>query len=263
MSLIKEEKINSEKYKLLEETIEYDNEKVKIVKLTSDNVSRVEAMISTNSDYRRIQSDDNERTYNKNGKLKYLGSSRFWILQLKEIINTDLKCSSKGFTYEEIIRNIICAVDNENSTHLNSDKIGRKAVEKKILSLSRLELKKQLKNENKEYKLINIIQTPQSDGEKSHFSFATKFCHYVSMILFEGTEFEDNYSIYDNVLKKSLCKYIKRYLNLDVSESSFKNDYKKYIEYIDNIRNKAEKLYGKKISRNGFDHLLWYYHKGQ
>ena len=38
MSLIKEEKINSEKYKLLEETIEYDNEKVKIVKLTSDNV---------------------------------------------------------------------------------------------------------------------------------------------------------------------------------------------------------------------------------
>ena len=36
-----------------------------------------------------------------------------------------------------------------------------------------------------------------------------------------------------------------------------------FIEYIDNIRNKAEKLYGKKISRNGFDHLLWYYHKGQ
>ena len=35
------------------------------------------------------------------------------------------------------------------------------------------------------------------------------------------------------------------------------------IEYIDSIRNKAEELYGKKISRNGFDRLLWYYHKGR
>ena len=34
MSLIEEEKINSEKYKLLEEIIEYNNKKVKIVKLT-------------------------------------------------------------------------------------------------------------------------------------------------------------------------------------------------------------------------------------
>ena len=59
-----------------------------------------------------------------------------------------------------------------------------------------------------------------------------------------------------------MCKYIKRYLNLDIEEGSFENDYKKYIGYIDSIRNKAEELYGKKISRNGFDHLLWYYHKG-
>ncbi len=81
--------------------------------------------------------------------------------------------------------------------------------------------------------------------------------------MFEGTEFEDNYSIYDNVLKKSLCKYIKRYLILDIEEDLFKNDYKKYIGYIDSIRNKVEALYGKKISRNGFDHLLWYYHKGR
>lgn len=42
MSLIEEEKINSEKYRLLEEIIEYNKKKVKIVKLTSDNVSRVE-----------------------------------------------------------------------------------------------------------------------------------------------------------------------------------------------------------------------------
>ena len=55
MSLIEEEKINSEKYRLLEEIIEYNKKKVKIVKLTSDNVSRVEAMISTNSDYKQME----------------------------------------------------------------------------------------------------------------------------------------------------------------------------------------------------------------
>lgn len=263
MSLIEEEKINSEKYKLLEEIIEYNNSKIKIVKLTSDNVSRVEAMISTNSDYKQIETSKDGIVYKKDGTVKYIGSSRFWILQLKEIIDTNLKYSSKGFSYEDIMKNIIIAVDNENSTHLNSDKVGREVVQKRILSLERSEFKKLLKDEKKEYKLLNYIQKSQKKGEKNHFSFATKFCHYVSLIIFEGTEFEDNYSIYDNVLKKSLCKYIKRYLHLDVNEKSFENDYKKYIEYIDNIRNKAEEIYGKKISRHGFDHLLWYYHKGR
>lgn len=263
MSLIEEEKLNSEKYKLLEEIIEYNNKKVKIVKLTSDNVSRVEAMISTNSDYKQVQDNLDGIVLKRDGKIKYIGSSRYWILQLKEIIDTDLKCSSKGFSYEDIIKNIIVAIDNENSTHLNSDKMGRNVISDKILSLSRLELKKMLKDETKEYRLIDYIQIPQYKGEKNHFSFATKFCHYVSLILFEGTEFEDNYSIYDNVLRKSLCKYIKRYLNLDVKAESFENDYVKYIEYIDSIRNKAEELYGKKISRNGLDHLIWYYHKGR
>ena len=263
MNLIEEEKKNSEKYKLLEEIIEYDNKKVKLVKLTSENVSKVEAMIFTDSAYKQTEISQDGISYKRSGKIKYIGSSTYWILQLKEIIDTDLEYSSKGFTYENIIENIIIAVDNENSTHLNSDKMGRKAVTDRILSLSRFELKELLKNEKKEYKLLSLIQTPENKGEKNHFSFATKFCHYVSLILFEGTEFADNYSIYDNVLKKALCKYIKRYLNLNVKEKSFENNYKKYIGYIDSIREKAERIYGKKISRNGFDHLLWYYHKGR
>ncbi len=263
MNLIENEKKNSEKYKLLEEVIEYKNQKVKIVKLTSDNVSKVEAMISTDSDYKKTEIGEDGIVYKQDGTIKYIGSSKYWILQLKEIIDNNILYSSKGFSYEDIIGNIIIAVDNENSTHLNSDKIGRIAVKNRILSLSRKEFKQLLKDKKKEYKLLNFIQTPQYKSEKNHFSFATKFCHYVSLILFKGTEYEDNYSIYDNVLQKSLSKYIKRYLNLDIDEKSFKNNYKKYIEYIDNIRSQAEKIYGKKISRNGFDHLLWYYHKGR
>lgn len=128
LNLIEEEKKNSEKYKLLEEIIEYDNKKVKLVKLTSENVSKVEAMIFTDSAYKQTEISQDGISYKRSGKIKYIGSSTYWILQLKEIIDTDLEYSSKGFTYENIIENIIIAVDNENSTHLNSDKMGRKAV---------------------------------------------------------------------------------------------------------------------------------------
>ena len=43
----------------------------------------------------------------------------------------------------------------------------------------------------------------------------------------------------------------------------YENNYANYISYIDEIRDKASKKYGHKISRNGFDHLIWYYHKGR
>lgn len=37
------------------------------------------------------------------------------------------------------------------------------------------------------------------------------------------------------------------------------DDYKQYRKAVDKIR----ELCGIEISRNGFDHLLWYYHKGR
>lgn len=240
MSLIEKEKNNSKKYRLSEEDIEYNNEKVKIVELTSDNVSRVEAMISTDSNYRQINEETIINNLNR-GKIKYKGTSKYWISQLKEIIDTDLKESSHGNSYEKIIENIIISIDIENSTHLNSDGQGRNAIKNKILKLKRTEFKKLLKDEKKEYKLLNCLQEPNNDGEKRHFSFATKFCHYVSLVIFEGTDFEDNYSIYDNVLKKALCKYIKKYLDETISDETYENKYEKYIEYIDKIRDKAEK----------------------
>ena len=61
--------------------------------------------------------------------------------------------------------------------------------------------------------------------------------------------------IYDSILKKVLPRYLdyyelKRY-DLD--------DYAQYREAVDAIREAS----GVEISRNGFDHLLWYYHKGR
>jgi len=263
MGLIKDEELDSKEYELKTEEIEYKNKLVSIVKLTSDNVARVEAMIATDSDYKNSWDDEKNIMYKRNGKVKYIGSSHYWLKQLKEIIDTNNLMSKDGFRYEQIINNVIIAIDNENSTHLNSDRIGRNNVKDKILGMERKELKEYLKNSNNKYELIKIIQTPKNDKEKNHLSFASKFCHYACLCLFQDTEYEDNYSIYDNILKNNLPKYIQRYLDVDIKKEQYENNYNQYIKYIDDIRNKAEKLYGKRISRNGFDHLLWYYHKGK
>ena len=75
---------------ILEEVIEYKNQTVKLVKLTSDNVSKVEAMISTDSDYKKTEIGEDGIVYKQDGTIKYIGSSKYWILQLKEIIDNNI-----------------------------------------------------------------------------------------------------------------------------------------------------------------------------
>ena len=248
MRLIQDEKEASKKYELEVEEINCNGkEKVKIVKLTSDNVARVEAMIKTGF-------GDNDP---ENKKL-----STFWLIQLKEIIDSEDERSKDGFSYECIMEKLIKTIDKENRTHLNSDTKGFDNVKQRVVDIKRKELKQYLEDPGDEYELINIIQTPEKEGEKCHFSFATKFCHYVCLCLFEGTEAEDRFSIYDGVLKKTLPRYIKKYLGEDVKEKEYENNYHKYIKYIDRIRDKASEIEAcGKISRNGFDQLLWYYHR--
>lgn len=263
MGLISEEMLASKKYELDTEEIEYRGERVRVAKLTRDNVAKIEAIIRTDSDYRNSKDIDKKIVYDRKGNIKYNGSSSYWLYQLQEIIYSKRKESSFGYSYDEIINHLIIAIDNENSTHLNSDKMGREVVKERILRIGRKKLLNYLKKPGKTYKLINMIQTPEYENEKNHLSFATKFCHYSCIFLFKGDDEEDNFSIYDSVLKNALPKYIKKYLNKDISEKEYENNYPKYIKYIDEIREQAFKMYGEKISRNGFDHLLWYYHKGK
>lgn len=254
MNLIKEEREAAKKYYIETEQIDFNNKSETIVKLTRKNVALIEAMITTDSNYRKSIDDT------RGPKNKYRGSSSYWLKNLKQIIDNNKKKSDDGYTYEDIIDNLINSIDVENSTHLNSDGLGRKNVKERIIKLGKDKLIDYLKEPKDEYKLINLIQTPEGN-EKRHFSFATKFCHYACLYLFKNTEYEDNYSIYDNVISSVLPKYIKKYLDEDVNKKDYEYDYKKYINYIDRIRSKVEEN-NIKISRNGFDHLLWYYHKG-
>ena len=66
---------------------------------------------------------------------------------------------------------------------------------------------------------------------------------------------QDNFSIYDNVVAQNIGKYAKCYEIENPNDISY--NYKSFITSVDAIIKKS----GNKISRNGFDHLLWYMNK--
>ena len=257
---LKEELEKSKEY--LIKTVEQNGER--IVELTPDNVARVEAMIQNDSAYIRAFDKEArpERYPRKQIKeFKYGGSTAYWATQLKDILIKGKSASNDNYSFDNVIENLVISIDRENSTHLNADgKNGRSEIHERIVNCKE-QLIDWLENQNKQYEIIDCI-CKKTSGEKGreNLSFASKFAHYAAFYLFEGTDFQDSFSIYDGILIKALPKYIKAF---SIQTEDYKKDYKKYQNAIDNIISAAEKQYGERISRNGFDHLLWYYHKGR
>ncbi len=222
-----------------------------LVALTKKNVALVEAMIRNDSAYKKtFESVEPD----KQGR--YKGSSAFWMTELRKTL-----CEEQGsiYNYHKIIQGAVEAVDRENRTHLNADNIGRNEVVDRIENFDRNELLMCLKNPDyDDMKLFRVIsdRTSAKLMARTNLSFASKFCHYACFIIFQGTKYQDNYSIYDSVLKSVLPMYLDYYGILEKYDLKY---YKDYRQAIDRIREHLEVP----ISRNGFDHLLWYYHKGR
>ena len=111
------------------------------------------------------------------------------------------------------------------------------------------------------YELIRILSEPTHpiDSHKHarrNKSFASKFCHYACMSLFTGNE-QDNFSIFDSILCNAIPLYAD-YYNIEISKK-FRTSYSEYMSVIDQIIQQS----GDEISRNGFDHLVWYFHKAK
>jgi len=222
-----------------------------LAKLTRDNVAIVEAMIRNDSAY--IHSTKVDGAPDK----KYGGSSAYWMMQLKKYLLEGQK--NGAYSIENIIRGAVEAVDRENSTHLNADNCGREEIIGRICKYDQSELLKCLQNPDyNDMMLIRDIsrKTSAKKRARTNLSFASKFCHYACFYIFEGTEYQDNYSIYDGIMKKILPSYLEYY---SIEETYDLSDYKDYRVAVDRIREAS----GIEISRNGFDHLLWYYHKGR
>jgi len=233
-----------------------------LVDLTPENVAKVEAMIRYDSAYRKASSSASAP--NK----KYKGSTPYWIKQFSNLI---VSVNIDKTEYKRLIQKIVESVDRENSTHLNSDKVGIVEITERICLYEPKELIELLKNPKPDYRLIKDLSMPTHPTGKSNkgndykarenFSFATKFCHYMAINLFAGKLEADNFSIYDNVLDKAIRLYKDDTVpgNKHRKKIVFQGNYNTYINFIDEIITKS----GNKISRNGFDHLLWYYYKGE
>ena len=249
MAKIDEELKASKKYYLEEEKGFTVKDGRPLVKLSKDNVARVEAMIHHNSDY--------GSAFDVMNPVK----SACKFKELKKVLKgKDFKTKND---YKKLIEEIVAALDKENSTHLNSDGCGIKVISKRIANIEQDELLHFLQcPKETDYRLISIIAKetkPIGESEKGNphrgrknLSFASKFCHYACFYIFNG-KYRDNYSIYDSIVSKALPSYMERY---GIEKKKF-TTYAEYQEAIDEVIRKSKSG----ISRNGFDHLLWYCYK--
>lgn len=226
-----------------------------LVELSRRNVAKVEAIIQNDSSY--IKSSDKKA--GPDGK-NYGGSTAYWMVQFSQVLS--LAESSAG-GYVHVLREVVNAVDRDNSTHLNADGVGREEMWDRLLKIPKQTLVQYLKfPKESNYRIIqelSLATHPKSTKYKprENLSFASKFCHYACFYLFEGENEQDNFSICDTVVKKVLPRYCEHFHVPKLIPSN--TDYSKYQQTIDEIINVS----GSQISRNGFDHLLWYYFKGR
>ena len=235
MTLIESEHNNSTKYLL-------DRDSNGIVVISSDNVARVEAMIAENSRY-----NDSLNTNNPQ-------SSKVCLDCLKR--DLDNLPHPKYQTVENSMR----AINRENSTRLSAGELSELA--KRICALSSSEILEYLGKpttklgpSGEKYYLVSYLRKKTATSKRSgreNYSFATKFCHYACINFFQGKTEADNFPIIDNVVKAVFPKYAENIVKQIVFD-----DYETFVKNIDDVLNH----YKQSISRNGFDHLMWYANK--
>jgi len=71
-----------------------------------------------------------EPKYNRKGIIAYDGSTAYLMTKLKAVLVDGKLVSDEE--YKAIIEGTIAAVDRENSTHLNADKVGRTEISDRI-----------------------------------------------------------------------------------------------------------------------------------
>lgn len=235
----------------LAESEQFDFEFIKgtnLVKLNRRNVALAEAMIRNNPRYSNFHEN------------QLLDSSKCFFKKLSDFLKSYQ--STDNPAYKEAMTEYCRAINKENSTRIPSKYFTR--LIERIVNIDPETLLQYLKDpkdnehgQKQPYELIRLLSKNVADnGKYCCRSFASKFCHYTCFYHFEGQEEQDNYSNYDSVVKKMLPKYIKHFQLKKRSQKSLQ-DYAIYQECIDEIIAHADD----KISRNGFDHLIWYHYK--
>lgn len=239
---------------------EFDFDINGVLALTADNVARIQFLIGNDSRYRDSKLDE-------------------LLKECPDFLSRELL---QDGSHEEVVQRAVEAIDRVNSTHQASEgprggANGFKLTARCIADIK--DVRGRLKDNDPH--LVDEIACA-FDGRYT-FSFATKFCAYVSRGLFgpDGCS-GGGYSIYDSVVSRALPYYAWVYAGEKnrlykgqcvkdpyekFKDKKFKDQkqwqYKRYHDLIGKIILENEKKIGYRISRMDFDQLLWYYYKGE
>lgn len=289
----------------------FDTDKFGFPTFTKKNIEFLNAILQYDSNYRsssgEYQLHKNDQNYANT--IKEYEESYAWILQNKEIdffnsfkklypnLNEKDNKDKLGKPIDALYK-VIESIDKINSTHLAAEGTikkknkGREIVAERIREIGGEhgeKLKERLKSKDKDEKAKLVKEIATAVETKLNFSFATKFCAYVST---HALNDPDNFCIYDNVVQSVLPYYAKMYVDESIYEEKKyselyktvkstkanekkphyeslvekkyrnKDGYKGYMELIDDIIEGIETKTGEKITYQDFDHMVWYYFKG-
>lgn len=142
----------------------------------------------------------------------------------------------------------ICIIDITNSTNLILQKrrISINELSKIIASIPNIDERIAVGDPE----VVNEIA--RANGKINLFSFATKYCCYHNICIYE----RDDYSIFDSVLAKYLPQYFDDITENQIQKWRKSFDYKSYNDY---ITNKLDELNITVENRKRkFDHFVWY-----
>lgn len=248
-----------------------------LVRISKDNIKKIEKILQIDSSY----------AYGDASKLikdLHLGKIEYKKENIKAICDAiNIENSTRLSTSEN--------KDKENGTNGIAEAIyGKyKTYEKfmEALFFNKTEGNEVGKNE---YILLEQVYEKEA-GNRYTISFATKFCHYMSLYCkSENFNNRDRYPIFDNIISKAIPLYLdyfkgKKYIEFQNWEEEFKEIIgvrkKNNEKYIDLRKNEGTKDFNirqnykdycrllellkrkKEISYTGLDHLLWYCYKGR
>ena len=156
-----------------------------------------------------------------------------------------------------IIAMKIAVIDITNSTHISQYKSILSLYDLADVILKIPDFDERLKYGDPE--IVNMIA--KNTGAINLFSFASKYCTYHNVEIYE----KDDYSIYDSVVKNYLPYYLEKYCSEKISsykmDSKWRQgyDYKSYNECIERLLDKANIHIP--FRRRKFDHFIWYANK--
>ena len=168
-------------------------------------------------------------------------------------------CFHKGF--RDGFLDIIKKINDTNSTRLSKEEqeyFANHVASQKDSILERIK--------QGDVSIVNDLAKAgiNANQKRYNFSFASKFCTYISRYAFKEC---DKFTPYDNVLQNILPYYAWAYCGdekVDIFKKNRENGYSDYIAKIRKIIANAQKLYGKEgnLTLKEFDRLLWYKYKG-